>query len=90
MHNTEQGPVGLHKPWGTHLVQHISDIEISLPCTFTTCYIRILEIDLVCNGSVTWGGLSGLDLQEARKMSKRLGKIKIRLFLGQVLYLSEE
>ena len=41
-------------------------------------------------GPVTWGGLSGLDLREALKMSKILGKIKIRLFLGQVLNLSEE
>ena len=36
------------------------------------------------------GGLSGLDLQEALKMSKMLGKIKIHIFLSQVLNLSEE
>ena len=48
------------------------------------------KIQLLPYGSVTWRGLSGLDLQEALKMSKILGKIKIRVFLGQVLNLSEE
>ena len=41
-------------------------------------------------GSVTQGGLSGLDLWEALTMSKILGKIKIRLFLSQALNLFEE
>ena len=41
-------------------------------------------------GSVTWRGISLLDVKEALKMSKILGKIKILLFLGQVLNLPEE
>ena len=41
-------------------------------------------------GPVTWGGLSVLDLREALKMSKTLGKIQICFFLGQVLNLSKE
>ena len=45
---------------------------------------------LVYNGPVTWEGLSCLDIKEALKMSKIWGKIKIHLFLGQVLNLSEE
>ena len=43
-----------------------------------------------CNGSVTWRGISLLDLGEALNMSKMLGKIKVHLFLGQVLNLPEE
>ena len=51
---------------------------------------HMFPITMNTNGSVTWRGISLLDLGKALKMSKIVGKIKIHLFHGQVFNLPEE